>query len=136
MSPDNAELLLAIDEIKERLFRFKSRLSLTILLITAREGGTCDLRVILKRAATSPITTRQHVQMLIDDGFLAIGVNEAHRRAKRVDLTERGAELLRRFESELSVLVPRWTPDGEGGVSASEREAGPEPSATSAGDRP
>ena len=113
MGPENAELLLTIDGIRERLFSFKSRLSLTILLIIGREGGSCDLRLVLKEAATSPITTRQHVQMLVDDGFVAIGIDEAHRRAKRLMLTSRGIELLRRFESEVAEVMPRWRPPVE-----------------------
>ena len=116
MSPENAELLLAIDGIRERLFSFKSRLSLTILLIMSREGGACDLRLVLKAAATSPITTRQHVQMLIDDGFVEIGIDEAHRRAKRVALTSRGNELMRRFESEVAEVMPRWSHPIEDGL--------------------
>lgn len=113
MRPQNAGLVLEIDQLKTKMFPFKSRLSLTILLILGREGGACDLRIILRSAATSPITTRQHVQMLADDGYLAIGINEAHRRAKRVELTTKGAALLAEFESEVTGLMRQWKTRGQ-----------------------
>lgn len=103
-----AQIVLDAREIGPNLFRFKSPLSRIILLHVAREGGQCELRILLKRLEATSVAARQHIQSLVTEGLLNIEKHPSNRRCKVVSLTESSRALLRTYERRLHEVAAKW----------------------------
>lgn len=108
MMPDNALVLFEIDGVRARLFPFSAHMPLTILLIIAKEGGSCDLRVVYRQVRSAIAVTRKQIDTLERDGYITLHESEADRRCKGVALTERAADGLTRYEAAIQAALARW----------------------------
>lgn len=108
MKPDNALVLFEIDGVRARLFPFSAHMPLTILLIVAKEGGSCDLRVVYRQVRSAIAVTRKQIDTLEREGYITLHESEADRRCKSIALTEKGAEGLSRYEAAIEAVLSRW----------------------------
>lgn len=108
MREECARIIIEAREIGPSLFRFKSPLSRVILLHIALEGGTCELRSLLKRLEATSVAARQHIQLLVDEGLLHMEKHPSNRRCKVVSLTDSSRALLTQYENHLNDLVAKW----------------------------
>ena len=114
MIPDNARVLYEIDGVRARLFPFSAPMPLTILLIVAKEGRSCDLRVVYRQVRSAIAVTRKQIDMLEREGYITVHESEADRRCKSVTLTERATEGLKRYEAAIQEALGKWHPSRTG----------------------
>lgn len=104
----NANTVLRVLDICDRLFVFKSLLSCRVLLYVAANQGCCGLRDVFKTNFATDIALRQHIKILEDRGFVKTKITKESRRCKEISLTDKGYELLQQFELEVQSTVFGW----------------------------
>ena len=80
---------------------------LTILLIVAKEGRSCDLRVVYRQVRSAIAVTRKQIDMLEREGLVARIGDPHDRRALRVRLTASGRKAFR----AMAEAHERWIVD-------------------------
>jgi DNA-binding MarR family transcriptional regulator len=87
------------------LFRFKSDLSIYILLCLAQNGGTCEMPTVFKFVRTTAVATRQHIQALEARGLVTLEVIPDNRRSKLIRLSAKGEKLMNSYEMRLQAII-------------------------------
>jgi DNA-binding MarR family transcriptional regulator len=102
MRPKQADIIFQLLETP-KAFRFKSDLSLQILLLISSNGGLCDLKLLAKISVT-PMALRQHVKMLEAEDWVKLEINEASRRNKLISLTNKATRKLEEYNRNIERL--------------------------------
>jgi DNA-binding MarR family transcriptional regulator len=102
MRPKQADVIFQLLE-SPSAFRFKSALSLQILLLILSKGGLCDLKVLTKISVT-PMALRQHVKMLEEADWVKLEVKKTSRRNKLISLTNKANQKLEEYNSSIEGL--------------------------------
>ena len=102
MRPKHADIIFRLLETP-KAFRFKSDLSLQILLLISSYGGLCDLKLLTKISVT-PMALRQHVKMLEAGDWVKLEINEASKRNKLISLTNKASQKLEEYNRNVEGL--------------------------------
>jgi DNA-binding MarR family transcriptional regulator len=102
MRPKQADIIFRLFETR-KTFRFKSSLSLQILLLISSNGGLCDLKLLTKISVT-PMALRQHVKMLEAGDWVKLEIKEASRRNKLISLTDKATHKLEEYNRSIEGL--------------------------------
>lgn len=102
MRPKQADIIFRLLETP-KAFRFKSDLSLQILLLITSKGGLCDLKLLTKISVT-PMALRQHVKMLEAEDWVKLEINEASKRNKLISLTDKATRKLEEYNQNIERL--------------------------------
>ena len=102
MRPKQADIIFRLLE-SPSAFRFKSELSLQILLLVSSKGGLCDLKALAKISVT-PMALRQHVKMLEAEDWVKLEIKETSRRNKLISLTNKATRKLEEYNRNIEGL--------------------------------
>lgn len=108
MFSENAKILLDNSTMGRRLFGSRSPITTEIVLTLAMHDNGLDLRDLLKSIDATPIATRQHLENLMQQGFVTMSLHPKSKRCKVVALTDAAIAALRQYELQFQSQISEW----------------------------
>ena len=108
MFSENARILLDNSSMGRRLFGSRSPITTEIVLTLAMHDNGLDLRDLLKSIDATPIATRQHLENLMQQGFVTMAQHPKSKRCKVVALTATAIAALRQYEQQFQNQISEW----------------------------
>ena len=109
MRIQNAQVILDVRRVTRDLLCFRGEWSGEILLLVASSSQTIELRQLFRLMRMTPTAVRQHIQLLINDGYLDLRQHRTNRRCKVVCLTDKGLALMCEYEQEVQKHMTGWS---------------------------
>jgi DNA-binding MarR family transcriptional regulator len=108
MLSGNARIIQTNLNVGRRLFGSRSPITTDIIFALAANEFSLDLRDLLRQVDATPIATRQHITLLVDQGLLSIDTHPHNKRCKVVQLTSAAVAALKQYEVEFQDMIQSW----------------------------